>query len=522
MSDTPEITKADARKIIDDIISGKIKDKVALRKAKIKLSRESSLSGIISNSKIFEHATESEKKDLGILVRKPVRTISGVAVVAVMCRPGKCPGNCIYCPDFDGAPRSYTGKEPAAMRAERMGHDPFKQVEHRLFQLGEIGHKTSKVELIVMGGTFPSEDWEYQQEFVKRCFDAMNGSCSSDLKSAQKLNETSGHRCVGLTIETRPDFSKCEQIDRFLELGATRVELGVQTTSDEIYKKVNRGHTVLDVIESTRQLKDAGYKVCYHYMPGLLVDAEADIKLFSALFENPDFRPDMLKMYPTLIIKGTKLYGMWKKGEYTPYDNDEAVSVIARMKALVPSYVRIMRVQRDIPAYNIESGSSWGNLREVVAKKCSELDIKCKCIRCREAGHSLYKKNIRSVKPEIYIEKYDASEGVEFFISKEDKKIGVLEGYLRMRYPSGSFRPEIDKDTAIVRELKVVGATVPVGEKGVGLQHKGLGSELMRRAEEIAKADGKNKMVVISAVGTRKYYEKLGYAQDGPYMSKGL
>ena len=522
MSDTPEITEVDARKIIDDILSGKIKDKVALRKAKIKLSRESKLSGIISNSKIYEHATETEKNNLGILVRKPVRTISGVAVVAVMCRPGKCPGNCIYCPDFNGAPRSYTGKEPAAMRAERMGHDPFKQVEHRMFQLGEIGHKTSKVELIIMGGTFPSEDWAYQQEFVKRCFDAMNGSCSSDLKSAQVLNEMSEHRCVGLTIETRPDFSKREQIDRFLELGATRVELGVQTTSDEIYRKVNRGHTVLDVIESTRQLKDAGYKVCYHYMPGLLVDAEEDIKRFSALFDNPDFRPDMLKIYPTLIIKGTKLYDMWKKGEYTPYDNEEAVSVIARMKAVVPSYVRIMRVQRDIPAYNIESGSSWGNLREVVAKKCDELSIKCKCIRCREAGHSLYKKNIRSVDLKMYVDKYEASGGVEFFISKEDKGVGILEGYLRMRYPSGSFRAEIDKDTAIVRELKVVGAVVPVGEKGASIQHKGLGGELMTRSEEIAKADGKKKMVVISAVGTRKYYEKLGYVLDGPYMSKKL
>ncbi|MCK4808727.1 MAG: radical SAM protein, partial [Candidatus Aenigmarchaeota archaeon] len=223
----PDIAKADARKIIEDILSGKIKDKVGLRKAKIKLSRESSLSGIISNSKIFEHAAKDEKSRLGLLVRKPVRTISGVAVVAVMCKPGKCPGKCIYCPDFSGAPRSYTGKEPAAMRAQRMDHDPYRQVEHRLMQLGEIGHKTSKVELIIMGGTFPSLDWVYQKDFVKRCFDAMNGSDSPDLKTAQELNESSLHRCVGLTIETRPDFSKREQIDRFLELGATRVELGV-------------------------------------------------------------------------------------------------------------------------------------------------------------------------------------------------------------------------------------------------------------------------------------------------------
>ena len=515
-----DIAKADARQIIEEILSGKIKNKTELRKAKIRLSRESSLSGIISNSAILEHATEDEKSRLSLLVRKPVRTISGVAVVAVMCRPGKCPGKCIYCPDFSGAPRSYTGKEPAAMRAQRMDHDPYRQVEHRLMQLGEIGHKTSKVELIIMGGTFPSLDWSYQKEFVKRCFDAMNGSDSSDLKKAQELNESSLHRCVGLTVETRPDFSKREQIDRFLELGATRVELGVQTTSDDVYKKANRGHTVNDVIEATRLLKDSGYKVCYHYMPGLFVDAEKDIELFSKLFENPDFRPDMLKIYPTLIIKGTKLYDMWKRGEYKPYSNSEAIEAIARMKSLVPEYVRIMRVQRDIPAYNIESGSNLGNLREEVEKRCDELGIRCRCIRCREAGHKLYKKKVVAQNLEISVLKYEASGGVEFFISKEDKKNDVLSGYVRMRYPSDSFRPEIDSDTALIRELKVVGVMVPVGESGEGLQHKGLGVELMRKAEEIAVKDGKKKIVVISAVGTRKYYEKLGYVRDGAYMSK--
>ncbi len=515
-----DIAKAEARKIIEDILSGKIKDKVALRKAKIKLSRESKLSGIISNSKIFEYATKDEKNSLGLLVRKPVRTISGVSIVAVMCRPGNCPGKCIYCPDFSGAPRSYTGKEPAAMRAQRMDHDPYRQVEHRLMQLGEIGHKTSKVELIIMGGTFPSLDWAYQKDFVKRCFDAMNGSDSSDLLEAQKLNETSLHRCVGLTVETRPDFSKREQIGRFLELGATRVELGVQTTSDAVYKKVNRGHTVDDVVEATRFLKDSGYKVCYHYMPGLFVDMKEDLKLFSKLFSDSDFRPDMLKIYPTLIIRGTKLYDMWKAGKYETYSNSEAIEAIAKMKSLVPRYVRIMRVQRDIPAYNIESGSNLGNLREEVDKRCSELGISCKCIRCREAGHVLYKKKIAAGSAEIVVDKYEASGGVEFFISKEDKNNDILEGYVRMRYPYKPFRSEIDKDSAIIRELKVVGATIPVGEKGDGLQHKGLGTELMCKAEDIARGDGKKKVVVISAVGTRGYYEKLGYVRDGAYMSK--
>ncbi|MEA3229483.1 MAG: tRNA uridine(34) 5-carboxymethylaminomethyl modification radical SAM/GNAT enzyme Elp3 [archaeon] len=515
-----EIAKTDARKIIEGILSGEIKDRVGLRKAKIRHSRESKIAGIISNSMILKHASEDEKEKLWLLIRKPVRTLSGVAVAAVMCRPGKCPGRCIYCPDFSGAPRSYTGKEPAAMRAQMFDYDPFVQVSHRLSQLEEIGHKTSKVELIIMGGTFPAEDWRYQKHFVKRCFDAMNCVDSENLEDAQKFNEGSLHRCVGLTVETRPDFSKRKEIDRFLELGATRVELGVQTTSDKIYRKVNRDHTIKDVIEATQLLKDAGYKVCYHYMPGLFVGMKEDLELFSEMFSNPDFRPDMLKIYPTLIIKGTKLYDMWKKGEYKPYSNDEAAEAIARMKSVVPSYVRIMRIQRDIPAYNIESGSDLGNLREVVGKKCEELGVRCKCIRCREAGHKLYKQKIEGANFEISVQKYKAFGGVEFFVSKVDKSCDVLAGYLRMRYPYRPFRPEIDNDTAIIRELKVVGTSVPVGEKGAGLQHKGLGSELMRKAEEIACSDGMKKIAVISAVGTRKYYEKIGYVRDGAYMSK--
>ncbi len=522
-SDHPDV-KVGSREIIDLIISGKIRNKLQLRKAKTRISRKSSFPGILGNSKILEYATEDEKKKLSLLIRKPVRTISGVAIAAVMCRPGECPGRCIYCPNFEGAPRSYTGKEPAAMRAEMFDHDPYVQMMQRLKQLEEIGHKTSKVEIIIMGGTFPSMDWGYQKNFVKRCFDALNMKNSDDLKSAQKLNETSERRCVALTIETRPDFAKKENIDKFLELGATRIEVGVQTTDDGIYEQIERGHTISDVVESTRLLKDAGFKVCYHYMPGLMVDAKRDIELFSRLFDNPDFRPDMLKIYPTLVVRGTRLHEMWKKGEYKPYSNEEAVDTISRMKELVPEYVRIMRVQRDIPAYNIEAGANLGNLREVVQKRCDELGIRCKCIRCREAGHNLYKKNKAASGLRFHTVEYDASGGREIFISEEDESGSILSGFVRMRYPSSSSRDEIDGNSAIIRELKVVGNTVPVGHKssGEGNQHKGLGKKLMSMAEQKAIKDGKQKMLVISAVGTRAYYEKIGYVREGPYMSKAF
>ena len=515
--------------IIKDIKTGIIKSKTDLRKAKIRYSRIYPVNGLIRTSTILMNLNKKERKDknlISILIRKPIRTISGVAIVAVMCKPGECPGKCIYCPNKKDAPRSYTGKEPAAMRAAMHKYNPYEQTKNRIETLESIGHKTDKIELIIMGGTFPFFDQDYQENFIKACFDAMNKKTSETLEEAHILNETSKHRCVALTIETRPDFATQDHIDNFLRYGATRIELGVQAPSDIIYKEIKRGHTLKTVIDTTRRLKDAGYKICYHYMPGLTKNKEEDIKLFKSMFDNPDMRPDMLKIYPLLLIKGTRLYEEFKKGRFTPYTNTEAIEIIAKMKTVVPNYVRIMRIQRDIPAGSIEQGVTYSNLREMVEQCLTDKGDKCNCIRCREAGHLIYKKkglNTRFTSAQLHTTEYTASKGTEHFISYEDKNQEVLYGYVRMRFPYSPERNEIIKDSAIIRELKVVGTTTPIGAKEEDkIQHKGIGKMLMKEAEKIAKDKKKTKMVVISAIGTREYYRKLGYRKDGCYMTKRL
>ena len=523
-----DLIKKISRLIIADIKKGLVTNKQELRKAKIDYSRSYPLNGLIRTSSILMNLTQKErenKKILSILTRKPIRTISGVAIVAVMCKPGECPGNCIYCPNKKEAPRSYTGKEPAAMRAAMYNYDPYEQTKNRIDVLEQIGHKTDKIELIIMGGTFPSFDYTYQKNFIKSCFDAMNKKTSESLEKAHKINETAKHRNVALTIETRPDYATDKQIDNFLQFGATRIELGVQAPSDRIYKEIERGHTLKTVIDATRNLKDAGYKICYHYMPGLAKTKEEDLKLFKSMFDNPDMRPDMLKIYPLLLIKDTKLYKEYKKGNFKPYSNEEAIEIIAEMKTLVPKYVRIMRIQRDIPAGSIEEGVTYSNLREMVEKCLTNTNRKCNCIRCREAGHLIYKKDKKDIPTgaQLHFSNYTASGGTEYFISYEDKNQEILYGYVRMRFPKDPKRPEITKDSAIIRELKVVGTTTPIGAKEEdNIQHKGIGKMLMKEAEQIAKDKKKAKMVVISAVGTREYYKKLGYIRDGCYMSKIL
>ncbi|MBW6451492.1 MAG: tRNA uridine(34) 5-carboxymethylaminomethyl modification radical SAM/GNAT enzyme Elp3 [DPANN group archaeon] len=512
--------------IIESILSEKTNTSKDLRKLKIKLSREFKYKGLISNSEILNFAKTTDKDKLQLLLKKPVRTLSGVAIVAVMCPPHKCPGDCIYCPNVNNAPRSYTGREPAAMRAEMFDFDAYKQTSHRLKQLKAIGHNTSKVEIIIMGGTFPSIPYEDQKLFVKNIFDALNDKISKTLQEAQKLNETSDNRCVGLTIETRPDNINNKTIDNFLEIGATRIELGVQTTENKVYIKVKRGHTIDDVRNATQILKNAGYKVCYHYMPGLFVSKKEDISNFKKLFDDETFRPDMLKLYPVLVTENTGLYELWKKGEFEPYTNEDASEVISKMKTSVPDYVRIMRIQRDIPAQKIKAGVTAGNLREHVKKYLENNNEMCHCIRCREAGH----KGINTIETLYFNEEsYNASEGKEYFISADSKDIkdhnnndSILFGYLRLRLPITSTRDEITKNTAIVRELKVVGKMTKIGNKDKNVQHMGIGQKLMKIAENIAKKGGKNKIVVISAVGTREYYRHLGYKDDGPYMSKIL
>lgn len=501
-----------ARRLISSIMSGEITSRDQLQRMKVKLSGECSLTEVPRNSDILAIATDDERKIVEpFLVRKPVRTISGVAVVAVMTSPHPCPhGKCSYCPGGVDSPQSYTGKEPAARRASRNEFDPFLQVTDRITQLEAIGHHTDKIDLIIMGGTFTSREKEYQEWFVKRCFDAMNGMVSKDIDEAHMINETSEHRCIGLTVETRPDVFNEEQISNSMRLGATRVELGVQVLDDSILKEVERGHGTSEVVSSTRNCKDAGLKVCYHIMPGLPGSGpENDMRSFRKMFDDPDHRPDMLKIYTTLVIEGTKLHEMWSNGEYAPYDTETATRLLADMKAIVPEYVRIQRIQRDIPAPQIAAGILKSNIRELIREELRSTGRECRCIRCREAGHTGAEMDDLG-KLELKVTEYEASHGKEFFIAYEYED--SIAGYVRLRIADGG-------TDAMIREVKVFGKMAVIGDEGEW-QHRGLGKELVAVAERISGENGIKRIKVTSGVGVRGYYRSLGYELDAPYMVK--
>jgi elongator complex protein 3 len=537
------------RSIIKDILEGRIKNRKDLEKAKFQVCRDYKLDRFPRNSEILQMAREDEKEIITpILKKKPTRTLSGVAVVAVMCPPHKCPhGRCLYCPESTIAPPSYTGEEPAALRARMYDFSPYKQVYNRLQQLESIGHPLDKVELIIMGGTFPSRFLCFQEWFITQCLQAMTDfgvkeyKLNSDdeytgenhdlggfqyMEDVQRANESSSIRCVGMTFETRPDYSKREDVDRMLKMGVTRVELGVQTLYNFIYHRVERGHRVQDTVEATRVLKDSGIKVAMHLMPGLFSDQERDLRMFKRLFSDEQFKPDMLKIYPCLVTEGSKLHDLWEKGEYTPYSTEEAAKLIVEVKKILPKWVRTMRIQRDIPSQLIEAGVKKSNLGELVYNQLKKEKVQCQCIRCREVGHQAAhgtftnKDNVQ-----LLMDKYRASEGEEIFLSMEDQEADVLLGFLRLRMPSEhTHRPEINPETALLRELHVYGPMIPLGEREDELwQHRGYGEELLRKAEEISREEyDKRELLIISGIGARNYYRKFGYERKGPYMAKKL
>jgi elongator complex protein 3 len=522
------------REIITTLLSMPSATHEDVNRLKIKVAAKYHLEAVPANADLIAVLTPAEsKKLLPIIKRKSTRTISGVTVVAVMTTPYPCPQPepCAYCPGGPsvGSPQSYTGYEPAALRGSQNSFDPYEQVQSRIRQLTAIGHKVDKVELIVMGGTFPATPTEYQQRFIQRCLDALTGKTSASLEEAKANAETSKTRNVGITVETRPDWAKQPHIDAMLDMGVTRVELGVQNPDDEIYRLVGRTHTVADVVEATQVAKDAGLKIVYHMMPGMPgSNPQKDLAAFDRIFTDSAFKPDMIKIYPCLAIAGTKAHQWYQEGKYTPYTTEQAAELIAEIKKTVPQWVRIMRVQRDIPARLILAGVKRSDVREIAQKKLKEQGAQCQCIRCREVGHRWEADHIKpdSEKVRILTQQYAASEGKEFFISAEDPENNVLLGYLRMRVPSAkAHRPEITATpSAIVRELHVYGPLVPVGKHSANAwQHKGFGAKLLSQAERIASADlGLEKLLVISALGTRRYYIRLGYERDGVYVSKRL
>jgi elongator complex protein 3 len=346
------------------------------------------------------------------------------------------------------------------------------------------------------------------------------------LEDVQRANESSNVRCVGMTFETRPDYSKKEDVDRMLNMGVTRVELGVQTIYNFIYHRIQRGHTVEATVEATRILKDSGVKVAMHLMPGLFSDQDRDLRMFRRIFSDERFKPDMLKIYPCLVTKGSKLHELWEKGEYQPYSTEEAVDLIVKVKKILPKWVRTMRIQRDIPSQLIEAGVQKSNLGELVYNHLKEDGVQCQCIRCREVGHQAAQ-GIYAVRDNIKLlkESYLASEGEEQFISMEDTQSDVLLGFLRLRIPSEkAHRIEINHGTALVRELHVYGPMIPLGEREDELwQHQGDGEELLKEAERISCEEyDKREILITSGIGARNYYRKFGYERKGPYMAKKL
>ena len=507
---------------------------------------------------ILSHASAEQFEKLKFLITKPMRTRSGVTPIALMTRPGKCPhGTCTMCPggigsSFGDMPQSYTGAEPSTMRAIRNFYDPYLMIFNRLEQFVLLNQSVDKVEVIFQGGTFPAMARKYQEDFVKYTFKAMNDfsdlffsegildfdkfkdffelptdkfsaeertksiqqkvlamKFDCDLKKEQERNETSKVRCVGLTIETRPDWGLLDHGNKMLKQGCTRIELGLQSVSDEVLANINRGHTIRDSKDSMRTLKDLGFKINAHIMIGLPGQDNSEIYQF---FEDPDFRPDMLKIYPCMVMPGTKLEKDYNEGKFKPITTEETVPILATFLAKVPEYVRVMRIQRDIPTKQILGGVDRTNLRQMVDQYMEKNNIKSNDIRNNEIKSSI-------TNPELKVLEYESSGGIDFFISiKQEKEI---IGFCRLRFPSELLRSEITETTAILRELHVYGNAIDVDKKGK-VQHKGFGKQLLKKAEEICLEHQKNKLVVISGIGVRQYYKKLGYIQDGPYVSKML
>ncbi len=544
-----------------------IKTKKQLDKLKLDLSKKYKLNKNLSNIDLL-----SNIKDLNfeILLTKPTRTLSGVTPVSIMSKPANCPSQakCIYCPGginsvFGNTPKSYPGNSPGIIRAIRNNYDPYLQVFNRLEHYVLLNQDITKVEFIIMGSTFLFFDKQYKEDFIKFSLKALNDfsemfvkdnkinfdkftefyelpasikdnervtrikekllklKLNTTLEKEQIKNETSYSRCVAMCLETRPDYCFEDHISEMLNYGTTRVEIGIQTLSDEIHKLIKRGHTNQDSIRATQLLKDSFLKFTYHTMPGLPGSSiENDKYELKEIFDNPNYRPDSLKIYPCLVFKGTELYDLWKQNKYKELTTEQAVDIIVESKKYIPKYCRIMRINRDIPTFMSEAGVRRTNLRQYVSEELKKRKINCNCIRCREPKQNIISWN------DVKLQRldYESSKGQEIFLSYEDIKNNIILGFVRLRIPYKPFRKEITSRSAGIRELHIYGQAIKIGDESNKIQHKGLGIKLMEKAEEIAKQEYDiNKLLVISGIGVRNYYiNKLNYKKDGPYVSKLL
>jgi elongator complex protein 3 len=552
--------------LLDQISETLPENRAQLRKLKTRIASQAKMP-LIRNDALLDryrldvasglrHPNERLER---LLTLNGIRSQSGIATVTVITEPYACPGRCVYCPTEARAPKSYLTNEPAVMRALRNDYDPYRQMQSRLEALEETGHATDKIELIVKGGTWSFYPHGYQQEFIQRCVEAANDFArrarlgapgknghpprASSLEppalvEAQRVNETAKNRIIGVTIETRPDYVNEAEIRRLRELGVTRVELGVQTLEESVLGLIVRDHGTAEVRQATQLLKDAGFKVAYHLMPNLPgATPESDLESARKLFEDPGYRPDAMKLYPCVVIETAELYQWWKAGRYTPYDDETLVELLIHIKQLVPPYVRIERVIRDIPSTSIRAGCLVTNLREEVHRRMRARGLRCRCIRCRQVREA-------SVGAFTLIRRtYEASDGIELFLSFEDLLNDRLASLLRLRIPAcaatrsgvvgrpsprsrnrlADWIPAL-KDAGLIRELHSYGQHLPIHQHSEqAIQHRGLGQRLMEEAEQIVREEfGLRRIAVIAGVGVREYYRRFGYELEDTYMVKPL
>ena len=466
---------------------------------------------------------------------KPMRTASGVAPVTVLTAPAGCPGKCIFCPDDWRMPKSYIYDEPGCQRAERDGFDPFRQTLGRIRSFESIGHDASKVELLILGGTWSAYSKDYREWFVRRCLDAMNTANNDayspidSLMGTQQRNSLSGHRNVGLVVETRPDWVTPEEVIHLRQLGVTKIQIGVQSLDDQILDLNKRGHNVAAVRQALGLLRTAGFKLQLHWMPNLHgATIESDREDFARFYDDPAIRPDELKIYPCSLIKETELYTHWQAGEYHPYTEEELVELLVDVKPTIPPYTRINRLFRDIPAHHIEAGVRLSNLREVVHAALAEQGQQCGCIRCREVK----RRQISAEELTLRIHSYDTDLTQEHFLeyvtNEQSEHPGLIAGFLRLSLPlemgvgSREFINEI-AESAMIREVHVYGPALSLGRSSDGqAQHAGLGTQLLEAARKISREAGFERISVIAAIGTREYYAARGFEQGDLYMTGAL
>lgn len=474
----------------------------------------------VYRQQVEEGKREKDRQLLSKIRLKPSRTLSGVTTVSVLTKPYPCPAECIFCPDYEEMPVSYLPDEPGAMRALRHKFDPYDQVGARIQALYEIGHPTDKIELLILGGSWSAYQSEYQEWFIKRCLEAMNGESSETLQEAQHLNETADHKNVGMVVETRPDYISRREMARMRELGVTKVQLGIQSLDNRILALNNRGHTVEEARRGVAMLRAGGFKIVLHWMPNLLgATIETDKKDFERLWEW--MAPDELKIYPTQLLEDTKLYEIWDQGEYQPYTTQELIDLIADLKPGIPRYCRVNRIVRDIPSDNVVAGNKRPSLRQDIQDEVDRRGERCQCIRCREVRGEEISIDQLSMEDEVYAI-HGSEEHFLSFNTPGDK----LAGFLRLSLPGEeTFDPQMEdlREAAIIREVHVYGPSLRVGhEKEGAAQHAGLGSSLLEEAEKIARLHGYPKMAVIAAIGTRRYYLDRGFRRGAYYMVKDL